>query len=192
MTGTPAQKCRFFPGAPERTSFESKENGKRTIRSNRDRAVAGVLHALRRKRRRIEIRDDIGFFQAVKAALAKKKRGESKSSDVFRPRRSPIGRKGIVPEGELSMSLARQDSATRHQHPRSIPSRSARGTQTQKRRRRAAGETLRRRIKVRSEAKSRSKPRIFRCKEDAKHPAQPRAIATQEVIEELIKNSRKK
>ena len=48
----------------------------------------------------IEIRDDIGFFQAVKAALAKP-RGERKSSEHLDHAVRQLVAKAIAPEGEI-------------------------------------------------------------------------------------------
>ena len=68
MTGTPAEKMALLPGAQEH--ILKQENGKErfvqvvTELSQAFALCAGTDEA-------IAIRDDIGFFQAVKAALAK-------------------------------------------------------------------------------------------------------------------------
>jgi Domain of unknown function (DUF3387). len=76
-TGTPAEKMALLPGAQEH--ILKQENGKErfvqvvTELSQAFALCAGTDEA-------IAIRDDIGFFQAVKAALAKK-RGERRLTE---------------------------------------------------------------------------------------------------------------
>ena len=131
-TGTPAEKMALLPGAQEH--ILKQENGKErfvqvvTELSQAFALCAGTDEA-------IAIRDDIGFFQAVKAALAKK-RGERKINRRPRSRRPAISRKGNRARRRNHRRLSsRRTEAARHQHPvRSIPRRSSR-TQIQERRR---------------------------------------------------------
>ena len=86
----------------------------------------------------IAIRDDIGFFQAVKAALAKP-RGQRKTEleELDHAVRQLVA-KAIAPEVSIIDVFKRQAQAARHKHPvRSVPGRGAR-TQIQERRRGAA------------------------------------------------------
>ena len=170
--GTPAEKMALLPGAQEH--ILEQENGKErfvqvvTELSQAFALCAGTDEA-------IAIRDDIGFFQAVKAALAKK-RGERKINRGTRPRRPAVSRKGDRARRRDHRRLpSRRTEAAGHQHPvRSIPRRSSR-TEIQERRRRAAREAVRRRNQSALEAEPRSKPRVLReAEEDAQRLSQPR------------------
>ena len=118
-TGTPAEKMALLPGAQEH--ILKQENGKErfvqvvTELSQAFALCAGTDEA-------IAIRDDIGFFQAVKAALAKK-RGERKINRRPRSRRPAVSRKGNRARRRDHRRLSsRRTEAARHQHPvRSIP-----------------------------------------------------------------------
>ena len=86
--GTPAEKMSLLPGAQEH--ILEQENGKeRFVQVVTELSQAFALCAGTEEA--IEIRDDIGFFQAVKAALAKK-RGERKTTEDSRSRRQTISR----------------------------------------------------------------------------------------------------
>src|SRR5436190_13657439 len=91
--GTPAEKMSLLPGAQEH--ILQQDNGKErflqvvTELSQAFALCAGSDDA-------IEIRDDIGFFQAVKAALAKP-RGERKSSEHLDHAVRQLVAKAIVP-----------------------------------------------------------------------------------------------
>src|SRR5882724_5180324 len=95
--GTPAKKFGLLPAAQEH--ILQQENGKErfvqivTELSQAFALCAGTDEA-------IEIRDDIGFFQAVKAALGKK-RGERKSTEDLDHAVRQLVAKAIAPEGEI-------------------------------------------------------------------------------------------
>src|SRR5437660_8506284 len=95
--GTPAEKMSLLPGAQEHVL--QQENGKErfvqvvTELSQAFALCAGTDDA-------VDIRDDIGFFQAVKAALAKK-RGERKSTGDLDHAVRQLVAKAIAPEGEI-------------------------------------------------------------------------------------------
>ena len=182
-TGTPPRSWRYS----RRTGAHPRTGGRqRTLCAGGDRPsrafalCAGTDEA-------IEIRDDIGFFQAVKAALAKK-RGERKSAEELDAAVRQLVSKAIATEGEIiDVFHRRRIEAAGHQHSvRPIPRRSAR-PEIQERRRRAAGEAARDEIKMRSKrnlVQSREFSEMLKKTLNAYHN---RAIATQEVIEELIK-----
>ena len=96
-TGTPPEKISLIPGAQEH--ILKQENGKErfvqvvTELSQAFALCAGTDEA-------INIRDDIGFFQTVKAALAKK-RGERKSTEDLDHAVRHLVAKAIGPEGEI-------------------------------------------------------------------------------------------
>ena len=69
----------------------------------------------------LAIRDDIGFFRAVKAALAKP-RGERKSSESLDHAVSQLVAKAIVPEGEIIDVFSA--AGTKHRTSASSPIRS--------------------------------------------------------------------
>jgi type I restriction enzyme R subunit len=95
--GTPAEKMSLLPGAQEH--ILEQDNGKeRFVQVVTDLSQAFALCAGTDEA--IEIRADIGFFQAVKAALAKK-RGERKSSEHLDHAVRQLVAKAIAPEGEI-------------------------------------------------------------------------------------------
>src|SRR5206468_2727313 len=95
--GTPAEKISLLPGAQEH--ILQQENGKdRFVQVVTELSQAFALCAGTDEA--IAIRDDIGFFQAVKAALAKK-RGERKSSEGLDHAVRQLVAKAIAPEGEI-------------------------------------------------------------------------------------------
>jgi type I restriction enzyme R subunit len=95
--GTPAQKMALLPPAQEH--ILQQENGKeRFIQIVTELSQAFALCA--GSEDALDIRDDIGFFQAVKAALAKKRNG-AKSTEVLDHAVRQLVAKAIVPEGEI-------------------------------------------------------------------------------------------
>jgi type I restriction enzyme R subunit len=95
--GSPAEKMALLPGAQEH--ILKQENGKeRFIQLVTELSQAFALCAGTEEA--IAIRDDVGFFQAVKAALAKK-RGAGKSSEDLDHAVKQLVAKAILPEGEI-------------------------------------------------------------------------------------------
>jgi type I restriction enzyme R subunit len=183
-TGTPAEKMSLLPGAQEH--ILKQENGKErfvqvvTELSQAFALCAGTDDA-------IEIRDDIGFFQAVKAALAKK-RGEGKSTDVLDHAVRQLVAKAIAPEGEIidvfsAAGLKEPDiSILSDQFLAEV-----RGLKYKNVAAELLAKLLGDEIKVRSKrnlVQSREFSEMLKKTLNAYHN---RAIATQEVIEELIK-----
>jgi type I restriction enzyme R subunit len=182
--GTPAEKMSLLPGAQEH--ILKQENGKHrfvqivTELSQAFALCAGTDDA-------IEIRDDIGFFQAVKAALAKK-RGESKSTEVLDHAVRQLVAKAIAPEGEIidvfqAAGLKQPDiSILSDQFLAEV-----RGLKYKNVAAELLAKLLGDEIKVRSKrnlVQSREFSEMLKKTLNAYHN---RAIATQEVIEELIK-----
>jgi type I restriction enzyme, R subunit len=95
--GTPAEKMSLLPGAQEHI-LEQDTGKERFVQVVTDLSQAFALCAGTEEA--IAIRDDIGFFQAVKAALAKK-RGERKSSEDLDHAVRQLVAKAIAPEGAI-------------------------------------------------------------------------------------------
>jgi type I restriction enzyme, R subunit len=183
-TGTPAEKMSLLPGAQEH--ILKLENGKeRFVQVVTELSQAFALCA--GSDDAIEIRDDIGFFQAVKAALAKK-RGEGKSTDVLDHAVRQLVAKAIAPEGEIIDIFS---AAGLKQPDISILSdqflAEVRGLKYENVAAELLAKLLGDEIKVRSKrnlVQSREFSEMLKKTLNAYHN---RAIATQEVIEELIK-----
>ncbi len=185
--GTPAEKMSLLPGAQEH--ILEQDNGKErflqvvTELSQAFALCAGTEEA-------IEIRDDIGFFQAVKAALAKP-RGPRKTTEELDHAVRQLVAKAIAPEGEIidvfqAAGLKQPDiSILSDQFLAEV-----RGLKFKN----VAVELLEKllgdEIKVRSKrnlVQSREFSEMLKRTLNAYHN---RAISTQEVIEELIKLAR--
>ena len=170
--GTPAEKMSLLPGAQEH--ILKQENGKErfvqvvTELSQAFALCAGTDEA-------IAIRDDIGFFQQVKIALAKP-RGPRKTTDELDHAVRQLVAKAIAPEGEIidvfqAAGLKQPDISD---SVRSVSRRSPR-TQIQERRRGASRETVRRRNQNAIEKEPRSRPRVLRdVEENTQRLSQPR------------------
>lgn len=183
-TGTPTQRMSLLPGAQEH--ILKQENGKErfvqvvTELSQAFALCAGTDEA-------IKIRDDIGFFQAVKAALAKK-RGEGKSTDVLDHAVRQLVAKAIAPEGEIIDVFS---AAGLKQPDISILSDQFLAEVRGLKYKNVAAELLAKLLG--DEIKLRSKRNIVQSREFSEmlkktlNAYHNRAIATQEVIEELIK-----
>ena len=84
-TGTPAAAAR--PASRRRRSTSSPRRTARTrLLAGGDRAVARRSRSPCRTTRRSRIRDDVGFFQAVRAALVKTSAGDGEGRRGARPR----------------------------------------------------------------------------------------------------------
>ena len=183
-TGTPAEKMSLLPGAQEH--ILKQENGKeRFVQVVTELSQAFALCA--GSDDAVEIRDDIGFFQAVKSALAKK-RGEGKSTDALDHAVRQLVAKAIVPEGEIIDIFS---AAGLKQPDISILSdqflAEVRGLKYKNVAAELLAKLLGDEIKVRSKrniVQSREFSEMLKKTLNAYHN---RAIATQEVIEELIK-----
>jgi type I restriction enzyme R subunit len=182
--GTPAEKISLLPGAQEH--ILEQDNGKeRFVQVVTELSQAFALCAGTEEA--IAIRDDIGFFQAVKAALAKK-RGERKSTEDLDHAVRQLVAKAIVPEGEIidvfqAAGLKQPDiSILSDQFLAEV-----RGLKYKNVAAELLAKLLGDEIKVRSKrnlVQSREFSEMLKKTLNAYHN---RAIATQEVIEELIK-----
>jgi type I restriction enzyme, R subunit len=183
-TGTPTQKMSLLPGAQEH--ILQQENGKeRFIELVTELSQAFALCAGTEEA--IAIRDDIGFFQAVKAALAKP-RGPRKTTDELDHAVRQLVAKTIAPEGEIIDVF---QAAGLKQPDISILSDEFLAEVRGLKYKNVAVELLEKllgdEIKVRSKrnlVQSREFSEMLKKTLNAYHN---RAIATQEVIEELIK-----
>jgi type I restriction enzyme, R subunit len=183
-TGAPAEKMSLLPGAQEH--ILKQENGKeRFVQLVTELSQAFALCA--GSDDAIEIRDDIGFFQAIKAALAKK-RGEGKSTDVLDHAVRQLVAKPIAPEGEIIDVF---QAAGLKQPDISILSDQFLAEVRSLKYKNVAAELLAKLLG--DEIKLRSKRNIVQSREFSEmlkktlNAYHNRAIATQEVIEELIK-----
>lgn len=139
-TGTPAEKFGLLPAAQEHVL--QQENGKdRFIQVVTELSQAFALCAGTEEA--IAIRDDIGFFQAVRAALAKP-RGTRKMTEELDHAVRQLVAKAIARRRDHRRLPSRRTQATRHQY--SVRSISRRGpwAQIQERCCRATREVVRR------------------------------------------------
>ena len=183
-TGTPAEKIALLPGAQEH--ILEQDNGKeRFVQVVTELSQAFALCAGTEEA--IEIRDDIGFFQAVKAALAKP-RGPRKATEELDHAVRQLVAKAIAPEGEIIDVF---QAAGLKQPDISILSDQFLAEVRGLKYKNVAAELLAKLLG--DEIKTRSKRNLVQSREfsdmlkktlNAYHN---RAIATQEVIEELIK-----
>jgi len=182
--GTPAQKMALLPPAQEH--ILEQDNGKeRFVQIVTELSQAFALCAGTEEA--IELRDDIGFFQAVKAALAKP-RGPRKTTEELDHAVRQLVAKAIAPEGEIIDVFA---AAGLPQPNLGILSdqflAEVRGLKYKNVAAELLAKLLGDEIKVRSKrniVQSREFSEMLKKTLNAYHN---RAIATQEVIEELIK-----
>jgi type I restriction enzyme R subunit len=182
--GTPAEKMSLLPGAQEH--ILQQENGKeRFIQVVTELSQAFALCAGTEEA--IAIRDDIGFFQAVKAALAKP-RGPRRTTEELDHAVRQLVAKAIAPEGEIIDVF---QAAGLKQPDISILSDQFLAEVRGLKYKNVAVELLEKLLG--DEIKVRSKRNIVQSREFSEMLKQTlnkyhnRAIATQEVIEELIK-----
>jgi type I restriction enzyme R subunit len=182
--GTPAEKMSLLPGAQEH--ILQQEDGKdRFIQIVTELSQAFALCA--GTEQAIAIRDDIGFFQAVKAALAKPRSPRKTTEELDHAVRQLVA-KAIAPEGEIidvfqAAGLKQPDiSILSDQFLAEV-----RGLKYKNVAAELLAKLLGDEIKVRSKrnlVQSREFSEMLKKTLNAYHN---RAIATQEVIEELIK-----
>jgi len=102
-TGTPQQRLSLLPSAQEH--ILRQENGKdRYLRAVRELSQAFALSVPHEDA--LRIRDDVGFFQAVQAALAKRAPGDARpGGDIDHAVRQIISR-AVAPEGVMDIFAA--------------------------------------------------------------------------------------
>lgn len=182
--GTPAKKMSLLPGAQEHI-LQQEKGKERFVQVVTELSQAFALCA--GSEDAVEIRDDIGFFQAVKAALAKPHNARNSSEHLDHAVRQLVA-KAIVPEGEIIDVF---NAAGLQQPDISILSDQFLAEVRGLKHKNVAAELLAKllcdEIKVRSKrnlVQSREFSEMLKKTLNAYHN---RAIATQEVIEELIK-----
>ncbi len=183
-TGTPAEKMALLPGAQEH--ILQQDNGKdRFVQVITELSQAFALCAGTEEA--IAIRDDIGFFQAVKAALAKP-RGSRKTTEELDHAVRQLVAKAIAPEGEIIDVF---QAAGLKQPDISILSDQFLAEVRGLKYKNVAVELLEKLLG--DEIRTRSKRNIVQSREFSEmlkatlNKYHNRAIATQEVIDELIK-----
>ena len=183
-TGTPAEKMSLLPGAQEHI-LQQEDGKERFVQVVTELSQAFALCAGTEEA--IDIRDDIGFFQALKAALAKP-RGPRKPTEELDHAVRQLVAKAIAPEGEIidvfqAAGLKQPDiSILSDQFLAEV-----RGLKYKSVAAELLAKLLGDEIKVRSKrnlVQSREFSEMLKKTLNAYHN---RAIATQEVIEELIK-----
>jgi len=102
-TGTPAERLGLLPAAQEH--ILAQENGKdRCIRAVRELSQAFALavpHA-----EALRIRDDVAFFQAVQAVLAKRAPGDARPEEDIEHAVRQIISRAVMPEGVIDVFAA--------------------------------------------------------------------------------------
>ena len=103
VTGTPAERLGLLPAAQEH--ILAQENGKdRLVRAGRELSQAFALavpHA-----EALRIRDDVAFFQAVQAVLAKRAPGEARPEEEIDHAVRQIISRAVTPEGVVDIFAA--------------------------------------------------------------------------------------
>ncbi|MEX0880942.1 MAG: type I restriction endonuclease subunit R [Thermoanaerobaculia bacterium] len=103
VTGTPAERLGLLPAAQEH--ILEQENGKdRLVRAGRELSQAFALavpHA-----EALRIRDNVGFFQAVQAVLAKRAPGEARPEEELDHVVRQIISRAVTPEGVVDIFAA--------------------------------------------------------------------------------------
>ena len=103
ITGKPQERLGLLPPAQEH--ILKQENGKdRCIRAVRELSQAFALAVPHQ--RAMEIRDDVSFFQAVQAVLAKRAPGEARTEDELNHAVRQIIARAVAPEGVLDIFAA--------------------------------------------------------------------------------------
>ncbi|HWQ37501.1 MAG TPA: type I restriction endonuclease subunit R [Burkholderiales bacterium] len=103
VSGTPQQRLALLPAAQEH--ILAQENGKdRLIRAVRELSQAFALAVPHEEA--LRIRDDVAFFQAVQAVLAKRAPGEARPEAELDHAVRQIISRAVVPEGVLDIFAA--------------------------------------------------------------------------------------
>jgi type I restriction enzyme R subunit len=183
VTGAPAERLGLLPAAQEH--ILGQENGKdRLIRAVRELSQAFALavpHA-----EALRIRDDVAFFQAVQAVLAKRAPGEARPEEELDHAVRQIISRAVTPEGVVDIfaaaGLAKPDISILSEEflseVRGMPQRNL------------AVELLHKLLK--GELRTRRRKNVVQARsflellEQSLHRYQNRAIEAAQVIEELI------
>ncbi|HVT14969.1 MAG TPA: type I restriction endonuclease subunit R [Thermoanaerobaculia bacterium] len=101
-SGTPQERLSLIPAAQERV-LEQHDGKPRFLQAVRDLSSAFALAVPHEKA--LELRDDVGFFQAVRAALLKGEPGEPRPQDLDHAIRQIVS-SAIAPEGVVDLFAA--------------------------------------------------------------------------------------
>ena len=142
VTGTPQERLGLLPAAQEH--ILAQENGKdRCIQAVRDLSRAFALAVPHEDA--IRIRDEVGFFQAVQAVLAKRAAATARPDEELDQAVRQIISRAVAPEGVIDIFAAAGLEKPRHLDPVGpVPRRGARHAAAQPRRRAVAEAAQRR------------------------------------------------
>jgi type I restriction enzyme R subunit len=102
-TGTPPERLGLLPGAQEH--ILQQENGKdRCVRAMRELSQAFALAVPHEEA--LRIRDDVAFFQAVQAVLAKRAPGDARPEEDLDHAVRQIISRAVAPEGVVDIFAA--------------------------------------------------------------------------------------
>ncbi|WP_241476953.1 type I restriction endonuclease subunit R [Meiothermus ruber] len=103
VTGTPAERLSLLPAAQEH--ILAQENGKdRLLRAARELSQAFALAVPHEEA--LRIRDDVAFFQAVQAVLAKRAPGQARPEEELEQAVRQIIARAVAPEGVVDIFAA--------------------------------------------------------------------------------------
>jgi len=183
VTGSPQERLSLLPGAQEH--ILAQEDGKnRLLRAVHELSQAFALAVPHEEA--LRIRDDVAFFQAVRASLVKRAPGEAKTEEELDHAVRQIVSRAVAPEGVVDIfaaaGLKKPDIAILSEEflaeVRGMPQRNL------------AVELLRKLLS--GEVRSRRRKNVVQARsfaemlEQAVHRYQNRAIEAAQVIEELI------
>jgi type I restriction enzyme R subunit len=183
LTGTPAERLALLPAAQEHI-LAQRDGKERLLRAVLDLSQAFALavpHA-----EALRIRDDVAFFQAVRAGLAKRAPGEAKTEEELDHAVRQIVSRAVVSEGVVDVfaaaGLARPDiSILSEEFLAEVKSMPHRNLAVELLRKLLSGEIRTRRRKNVVQARS-----FAGMLEQSLRRYQNRAIEAAQVIEELI------
>jgi type I restriction enzyme R subunit len=103
MTGTPAERLRLLPAAQEHilAQTDGKDRCVRVVRELSQTFALAVPHE-----EALKIRDDVAFFQAVQAVLAKRAPGEARPEEELNHAVRQIISRVVAPEGVVDIFAA--------------------------------------------------------------------------------------
>ncbi|MGE5554273.1 MAG: type I restriction endonuclease subunit R [Betaproteobacteria bacterium] len=105
VTGSPGERLSLLPSAQEHILAQERERGRdRFLEAVRDLSQAFALAVPHEKA--LAIRDDVAFFQAVRAALVKRAPGEEKSEEELDHAIRQIVSRAVAPEGVVDIFAA--------------------------------------------------------------------------------------
>ncbi|MGH8609690.1 MAG: type I restriction endonuclease subunit R, partial [Gammaproteobacteria bacterium] len=183
LTGTPAERLGLLPAAQEHILVQ--EDGKeRLLRAVHELSQAFALAVPHEEA--LRIRDDVAFFQAVRASLAKRAPGEAKTEEELDFAVRQIVSRAVASEGVLDIfsaaGLAKPDiSILSEEFLAEVQGMPQRNLAVELLRKLLSGEILRRRRKNVVQARSFSE-----MLEQTVRRYQNRAVEAAQVIEELI------